>query len=102
MRKIVLAKLINGMFVIGRQDNDFIDQAYMVQVIPNPKIQGAMQVLIVSLFMPLSQDPATIIGKDILSTITCPKDLEDEYTRITTGLHIATESDLRILNNTRG
>lgn len=88
MGEIVLAKLINGIIIIGNKtDNGDISEAYAVQMMPDEQ-QRQMAIMIMPMMAPLSDESVFIENKNILCTSTASKDLSDKYLETKSGLTI--------------
>ena len=99
---IILAKLINNQTVIGDlHDDGTVTDTLMIQVMSNPQSPEQFNVMILPFFAPMSEEKVTIESDKILTHIIAPDNLKNEYIRITSGLILATPSDINNLSNVR-
>ena len=99
---IAIAKLTNNMTIIGdlHDNGDFTD-CLMIQIMNNPQMPDQFNVMLLPVFAPISEDKVAISADKVLTSITAPDNLKNEYTRITTGLVIANQNDISQLGKVR-
>ena len=99
--KTVLAKLMNNMFVIGKLDseNKRIIESLQIQIVNNPQNPNSFNAMIMPFFAPLTEEKVNIDLDKILTYLEAPDNLKSEYSRITSGVVLATSQDVNNLKN---
>jgi hypothetical protein len=83
---VKIAKLITGETVIGILKDDFLDDVYLVMMMP--KQNGEMQVQLAPYMMPFTDQGSCLANKFLVSTVDCPADFEKTYLQATSNIVI--------------
>lgn len=90
-KNIVLGKLISGEVIIGKEDNDQMTDAYLVNVIPEHD-NKSFNVMLLPLFVPIAKEGVNIKYDKIITTTTAPESIKNEYIKVVSDIIIPTKT----------
>ena len=103
MSEVSIGKLVSGELIVGKKsENGGIDQALMLQVMPNQENPHAFNIMLLPIFIPISKKPVDIPATSLIAIDEAPESMVGEYTKATTGIVTPTSQEgAQILNIAR-
>ncbi len=84
---IVLGKLISGEIIIGKQEKEYISDAYLVNVIPNEN-KTSFNIMLLPLFVPISKEGVNVDNDKLVTVTNAPENIRNEYIKVVTDIII--------------
>lgn len=100
MSDIKLCRLVTGETVVGEENGELIKNILGLHAMPNPQQPQQVNMSITPYWIPFSRENADIEKRHCVSIIPADAELASQYRQITSGITMATPSDLK--NMTQG